>query len=59
MGVGGFGTAAAALLGLALLAGPIVPLLFRRAPRLSGLALAGHAICAISGFTLFMAWISF
>ena len=59
MGVGSFGMAAAVLFGIALLAGPAVPLLFRRAPGLSGLALAVHAICGISGFTLFLAWISF
>ena len=59
MGVGSFGIVAAALFGLALLLGPAVPLLSRRAPGLSSLALAIHATCAISGFTLFLAWVSF
>ncbi|MSO99978.1 MAG: hypothetical protein EXR07_02845 [Acetobacteraceae bacterium] len=55
MGVGSFGTAAAVLFGAALLFGPFVALV---KTRVAGLALAFHVTLAITGFTLFLAWIS-
>jgi len=58
MGMGSFGTAAAVLFGLALTLGPSMVLLFRRAPRIAGLAVAAHATLAITAFVLLLAWLS-
>jgi hypothetical protein len=58
MGAGSFGAVAATLLAAALTLGLSIPVLFRRAPRLVGLALAAHASLAISGGVLFLAWAS-
>ena len=54
MGVAGFGSAAAVLLGVALVLGLFIPL-----PRRGkGLVIAVHAGAAITGFTIFFAWYS-
>ena len=58
MGVGSFGLVAAALFGLALTIGPLVPLLTHRSPRMAGLIIAAHASLAITAFVLFLAWAS-
>jgi hypothetical protein len=58
MGVGSFGQVAAVLFGVALLVGPFVPLLQRRAPPFAGIAIATHASLAITAFVLFLAWAS-
>jgi len=58
MGVGSFGIAAATLFGIALVLGPSIPFLLKRSPRVSGVVIAGHASLAITGFVLFLAWIS-
>ena len=53
-----FATLATALLLLALSCGPFIPLLSRRAPRMSGAALVLHACAAVTGFVVFLAWTS-
>jgi hypothetical protein len=58
LGVGSFGTAAAVLFAVALALGPFIPLLMKRLPRTAGLVIATHAGAAITGFVLFMAWMS-
>jgi hypothetical protein len=58
MGVGSFGFTAAVLFGLALAFGPLIPVSHRRLPQIASLILVTHAILAITGFVLFLAWIS-
>jgi hypothetical protein len=58
MGVGSFGVVAAVLFGIALTFGPFIPLTVKRSPRVAGLILAAHATVAITGFVLFLAWVS-
>ena len=58
MGVGSFGIMAASLFGIALAVGPAIPFLAKRFPRVTGVVIATHASLAITGFVLFLAWIS-
>jgi hypothetical protein len=58
LGMGSFGISAAVLFGIALALGLLVLLLFRRAPRAAGIAVAAHATIAITAFVLLLAWTS-
>jgi hypothetical protein len=58
MGVGSFGEAAAVLFGVALVLGLLIALLRRRAPRVTSLLIASHSGLAVTGFVLFLAWVS-
>ena len=58
MGMGSFGSIAAVLFALALTLGPLMPLLSKRTPRAAGVALAAHAVLAITAFVLLLAWVS-
>jgi hypothetical protein len=58
MGAGSFGIAAAALFGTALVLGLFIPALYRRSRRVAGIVIATHASIAVTGFVLFLAWIS-
>jgi hypothetical protein len=58
MGVGSFGAVAAALFGIALALGLIIPLLHRLTRPFAGVVIATHASVAITGFVLFLAWVS-
>jgi hypothetical protein len=58
MGVGSFGIFAAVLFGIALTVAPLIPLLAKRSPRVSGVVIAAHASLAITAFVLFLAWAS-
>jgi hypothetical protein len=58
MGAGSFGIIAATLLAAALALGLSIPQMYRRGPRLAGLLIAAHASLAISGYAIFLAWVS-
>jgi hypothetical protein len=58
MGVGSFGVVAAVLFGMALTLGLFIPLTVKGSPRVAGVVLAIHATVAITGFVLFLAWVS-
>ena len=59
MGAGSFGLAAACLFTAALLLGLALPVVLKRASRLTGFGIATHASLAITAFVLFLAWASF
>jgi hypothetical protein len=58
MGVGSFGIVAAVLFGIALVLGPFISVLYRRSPAAAGAVIATHASLAITGFVVFLAWVS-
>ncbi len=58
MGVGGFGVAGAVLFGAALVVGLAILALLRRSRTGAAAAIVVHASLAITGFVLFLAWVS-
>jgi uncharacterized membrane protein len=58
MGAGSFGIFAAVLFSFALAIGPLIRLLARRLPNVTGAVIATHASFAITAFVLFLAWAS-
>jgi hypothetical protein len=58
MGAGSFGIVAALLFGSAVMIGPVIRVLGKRKPSVTGLVVVTHASLAITGFVLFLAWAS-